>query len=109
METEPDQRSRWLAAASHLGFPFYTVLLPVVIWVTSQPRSFVRSHARQALSFQCLFLVAWIISLMFVVFRNDMRPLVLCALTALVVESVQIIRALRGRQPIQMLPAILGP
>ena len=104
----PTRRDRALAAASHLGFPLWSVVLPLAFWAASPPESFIRGHARQAFSLQCIVLLAWATAMVFVAFQNDFRPALAVAASALLTELVQIIRAIAGRRPFALLPALLS-
>jgi uncharacterized Tic20 family protein len=44
------------------GVPIYSVFLPLIVWAVSTPSPFRRAHARQAFSFQCVFLVLSVIA-----------------------------------------------
>src|SRR5260370_36340855 len=97
---EPSTADRRLAALAHLGVPLYSVLLPLVVWATSGTKPFRRAHARQAFSFQCLFLVVWLIAVGLMLF-GVLGPLMLVAVLAvgLVLEFAQVVVAMAGRPP----------
>lgn len=103
---EPSARAeRWTAALAHLGVPLCSALLPALIWSSSPPGSFARTHARQAFSFQVTFLAVWVV-LVSLQFFGVLSPLVLVATLGgvLLFEFPNVLAALAGRQPVRLIP-----
>jgi hypothetical protein len=100
--TKADRR---IAAVAHLGVPIYSVFLPLIIWAVSASHPFRRAHARQAFSFQCIFLVAWVVAVGRSVFGLlpplDLLPILAVAFA---VELPQVATALAGRRPMKLVP-----
>lgn len=96
---------RRIAALSHLGVPFNGLFLPLIIWAASESSPFRRSHARQAFSFQVVFLSIWIVLVAYMGF-GGLDPLVLLGVLgfAFVLELPQVVRALVGRPPFRVVP-----
>ncbi len=101
----PSPRDRWLAAASHLGVPVYGPLLPLAIFFASKGKAFRQQHASRAFTFQCLFLLGWIV-LVGLMAVGAIDPVVLLLVLAgvFVVEMPNVIQALLGRPPIHIVP-----
>jgi hypothetical protein len=105
--TDSDRR---IAALAHFGVPIYSVLLPLTIWGTSASHPFRRDNAREAFSFQCVFLGLWIVlvGLMITGRLSAITLLILLGL-AFLLELPQAARAISGRQPWRMVPVRLLP
>jgi hypothetical protein len=100
---------RLIAAGAHLGVPIYSVVLPGIVWATSSARPFARAHARQAFSFQCLFLIIWF-GLVVGMAANliDLKVMLVALVAGIAAEVPQVLRALGGRQPLRLLPPVLS-
>lgn len=104
--TMSERSERLWAAASHLGVPLWSVILPLMVWMLAPAGSFRRRHARQAFSFQIVYLpvhigfTAWMLA-------GPVGPLLLCMLVGFLLELPQIARALAGRDPIPFPPFLL--
>lgn len=93
------------AVLSHMGIPLYGPMLPMLISLKSKKGSLSRAHARQALSFQCAFLVVWVaISALAVI--GLLSPLFMVGTLALgfALEVPQAVRAFRGDWPLAIGP-----
>jgi uncharacterized Tic20 family protein len=102
---------RRVAALAHLGVPIYGLFLPLIVWAVSASKPFRRAHARQAFSFQCIFLALWVVAVGLTIF-GALSPLALLSIlaVALLIELPQVRRALVGEQPFRMVPfEILQP
>jgi uncharacterized Tic20 family protein len=102
---------RRVAALAHLGVPIYGLFLPLIVWAVSAASPFRRAHARQAFSFQCVFLALWVVAVGLTIF-GLLSPLILLAIVAIafLFELPQVRRALAGEQPLRMVPfALLQP
>jgi uncharacterized Tic20 family protein len=101
----PSRRERWLAVLGHFGVPFYGPLLPLVVWALAGRSNFLRAHASQAFSFQCLFLIIYLPTMILVVTKTvSLFVLPVLILAALVAEVLNAIRALRGESVIRVVP-----
>ena len=99
----PVRSERIWAAASHLGVPFWSMVLPIVVWASSPAGSFRRLHARQAFSYQLVYLP---LHLCFtaVMFFGSARPLQICVLVGFVLQLPQVARAIAGKAPYPLPP-----
>jgi hypothetical protein len=107
---EPAPRSeratRLIAAAAHLGVPSFSVITPLIVWSLSSPGTLPRRHARQAFSYQCLYLPIHIALTALMLFGPFM-PLLLCLTAGFALELPQIALAMAGRPPLRLLPTVL--
>lgn len=97
-----------MAVLAHLGVPFLGLLMPLVIWLSAQPRTFTRIHARQAFSYQCIVFpcyLAIVVLVMFGVWPPWSMPL--CLAIGFAFEVPQIARAMGGRRPLRLPPFVL--
>ncbi len=93
----------------HLGMPFLSVLLPLIVWSTARPESLPRRHARQAFAFQCVYLPFHIAATVLLV-TGSVTPLLACMGMCLLFEVPQVVRGLSGREPFRLIPVdILRP
>jgi uncharacterized Tic20 family protein len=99
-----------VGALSHLGIPIYGFILPLIVWAVSEKKPFRRAHSRQALSFQCVFLVPYVICIGLMAFGklNALVPVTLLAV-GFVLEIPQVRRALAGRPPRRLIPVEVLP
>lgn len=95
---------RTWAAVSHLGVPFGSVTLPAFVWLVSPVGSFRRAHARQALSYQLVYLPFHVFFTVLLMLWGSVGPLLICMLVGFVLELPQIARALLGRNPYPLPP-----
>jgi Protein of unknown function (DUF2510) len=105
----PERSERVWAAVSHLGVPFWSMILPTIVWSVSPVGSFRRVHARQAFSYQVVYLPfhAFFTAMMI---WGRVGPLLICMLVGFVLELPQIARALMGKAPYPLPPfLLLGP
>jgi len=93
----PRASHRAWAAASHLGMPFWSFLLPLFVWLLSKPDSFQRIHARQAFSFQLVWLPVGFVGTVLMIWAVE--PLLLLIALGFIIELPQVARALIGRPP----------
>ena len=107
MNVRPTDASdgRGVAALAHLGVPIFSVLLPLAVWSSSPPQSFQRAHARQAFSFQVVFLACWVV-LVTLMAIGAVAPMTLLAVggLGLLLELPNVARALAGNGPIRLIP-----
>lgn len=106
----PSAGDKWLAAASHLGAPLYGPLLPLAIFFTSRGKRFRQTHAARAFTFQCVFILCWIV-LVGLMAAGTIDALVLGAVLAgaVVLELPNVVQALRGRPPMHILSGTILP
>lgn len=88
---------------SHLGVPLWSIVIPAIVWSTSPEGSFARAHARQAFSFQLVYLPVGLLSTGLMIWHGP-KPLLLCILVGVVLEAPQVVRALRGVPPFRLVP-----
>ena len=99
-----DSRDRRIAAISHCGIPFYGPFLPWVILWKSKDNEFRMRHARAALRFQLDFLAVYVLMVFLVIaFDSPMFYLLVLLVFGLLVEFMNVFRALRGNLPIRIL------
>jgi hypothetical protein len=89
---------------SHLGLPFFLLLLPLIIWSISEVGSLPRRHARRAFSFQCVYLPFHVACTFAMVPTHSATPLLVCAAIGFILELPQIVRGFAGREPYKMPP-----
>jgi hypothetical protein len=98
-----ERAERLWAAASHLGVPFWSMILPAVVWAVSPVGSFRRRHARQAFSYQLVYL-PFHIGFTALMVWGPVGPLLVCMLVGFLLELPQVGRALMGRDPLPLPP-----
>ena len=98
-----ERAERLWAAGSHLGVPFWSVILPAIVWSVSPMGSFRRRHARQAFSFQIVYLPLHV-GFTALMLTGPVGPLLVCMLVGFLLELPQIFRALTGRDPLPLPP-----
>ena len=91
------------AAVSHLGVPFLSMALPTIVWSVSPVGSFRRIHARQAFSYQLVYLPFHVFFTALMLW-GPVGPLLICMLVGFILELPQIARALMGREPYPLPP-----
>ena len=91
------------AAVSHLGVPFWSMILPTIVWSVSPVGSFRRSHARQAFSYQLVYL-PFHLCFTALMLWGPVGPLLICMLVGFILELPQIGRALMGKKPYPLPP-----
>ena len=91
------------AAVSHLGVPFWSLILPTVVWSVSPVGSFRRLHARQAFSYQLVYL-PFHLFFTAVMLWGPGGPLLICMLVGLILELPQIARAMMRKKPYPLPP-----
>jgi uncharacterized Tic20 family protein len=94
------------AAVSHLGVPFGSVLTPTIVWSVSPSGSFRRVHARQAFSYQLVYLPFHVFFTGLMLW-GPVGPLLICMLVGFVLELPQIARALLGKSPYPLPPFLI--
>ena len=97
-----------MAALSHLGVPIYGPLLPLFLFKSRAGGRFRREHASQAFSFQCAFLLAWVVLVVLAVSGLVgwvVLPIVLAV--AFVAQLPNVARAFKGEPPLQVMPLTL--
>jgi len=95
---------RGWAAVSHLGIPFWSVFVPLVVWFASPVGSLRRRRARRAFSYQLLYLPFHLVFTARMAFGGSAAPLVVCILVGFLLELPQVARALRGKDPYPIPP-----
>lgn len=97
-----------LACIAHLGVPFGSVINPLVIWSINPTGSFARGHARQAFSYQCLYLPFHVVCTALMLF-GPVAPLLICMTVGFLLEIPQLVRGSLGLPPLRLVPfTILG-
>jgi hypothetical protein len=91
------------AAVSHLGVPFWSLILPTVVWSVSPVGSFRRLHARQAFSYQLVYLPFHLFFTALMLW-GPVGPLLICMLVGFILELPQIARAMMGKKPYPLPP-----
>lgn len=94
---------RLWAALSHLGVPFWSVVLPTIVWAVSPVGSFRRLHARQAFSYQLVYLPFHVFFTALMIW-GAVGPLLICMLVGFIFELPQIARATAGKEPYPVPP-----
>jgi hypothetical protein len=89
---------RLWAAVSNLGVPFWSLILPTIVWAVSPVGSFRRLHARQAFSYQLVYLPFHLFFTALMIW-GPVGPLLICMLVGLIFELPQIARAIVGKKP----------
>ena len=91
------------AAVSHLGVPFWSIILPTIVWAVSPVGSFRRIHARQAFSYQLVYLPFHLFFTALMLW-GPVGPLLICMLIGFILELPQIARAMMGKKPYPLPP-----
>ena len=94
---------RLWAAVSHLGVPFWSLILPTIVWAVSPVGSFRRLHARRAFSYQLLYLPFHLFFTALMIW-GPVGPLLICMLVGFILELPQIARAVMGKDPYPLPP-----
>ena len=104
---------RLLAGVAHLGVPLYGPVLPLGVWAVSGKDSLLRRHDSQAFSFQLVFMVMWVILIGSYLVTTALPsgapgwgPVVMVVVVgvALILEIPNVVRGLRGREPLRIPP-----
>jgi hypothetical protein len=98
-----ERSERLWAAVSHLGVPFWSIVLPTVVWAATPAGSFRRRHARQAFSYQLVYLPVHIGFTLLALWGSG-GPLVVWLLVGFLLEVPQVVLALMGRDPLPLPP-----
>lgn len=100
-----------MAALAHLGVPIYGPFLPLALFWFPAPSRFRRRHASAAVSFQLVFIAAWvvIVALSALAFVSPITMLWVL-LAVFVIELPNVVGAAIGREPIRIVPfQVLNP
>lgn len=103
VEGTPASSERAWAAASHLGVPFGSFVLPLIVWLVSDGRLFARTHAAQSFSYQLIYLPFHIAASAFLL-MGRVGPLLVCMAVGFLLETPQMVRAMLGKPPLRLPP-----
>jgi uncharacterized Tic20 family protein len=63
IDTQPTQDDKTLAILTHLSGIFFSVIVPLIVWLTSKDtKPWLSGQAKEALNFQITVLIAYIIA-----------------------------------------------
>ncbi len=90
--------------------PIYSLFLPLIIWAVSPSHPYRRSHARQAFSFQCVFLAVWVVLVaLLAMVRVGALVMLAVLMLGLLLEVPQVVRAMTGKPPLRIVPVEVLP
>ena len=76
-------------------------------WANTTHGSFPRVHARQAFSYQCIYLPLHIAFTLVMLLTGEPMPLLICLAIGFALELPQVVLALLGRAPLPLPPFLL--
>ena len=63
IDTQPTQDDKTLAILTHLSGIFFSIIVPLVVWLTSKDtKPWLADQSKEALNFQITVLIAYVIS-----------------------------------------------
>ena len=106
IDTQPTQDDKTLAILTHLSGMFFSILVPLIIWLTTkETRPWLADQSKEALNFQITVLIGYVIaSALMVILVGFVLFLVVWALSIIfsIVAAVRVSQGTAYRYPMTL-------